>query len=218
MAGTGRGWMAAAISAGLLSAPCGAAAAEALHSPTIGVLLMDDAGVAPEVLAHAKIHVTRIYREIGITVAWMSADDIDVDRRLTVKIVTKAFASKGIDGRTMGIAAGTPEKRGTLAYAFYSRIEGVTRTTGADTGLILGHVIAHEIGHLLLPYGAHAERGLMRGAWDQEQAYKAAVGRLRFTLDEGALIRARMQTLPERTTSASPLPVLDDQLGVTSVP
>ena len=116
-------------------------------------------------------------------------------RDFTVKIIAKAIVGKGVDGRAMGVAPGTRETRGTLAYAFYGRIKDVTRTIGADTGLILGHVIAHEIGHLLLPYDSHATSGLMQGGWDQEQARRAEMGWLTFTPDEAALIWGRQETV-----------------------
>jgi hypothetical protein len=93
----------------------------------------------------------------------------------------------------MGVALGTREQRGTLAYAFYRRIEDVTRSIGADIGLILGHVIAHEIGHLLLPYDSHARGGLMQGGWDQKHAKRAEMGLLTFTPEEAALIRHRLE-------------------------
>jgi hypothetical protein len=175
-----------------------AAAAESPQSMTVGVLLLNQAEVAPEVVARAKAEAARIYHGLGIMLRWTDADESG-DYRFTVKIVTTAIAGKGIDGRAMGVAAGTKDKRGTLAYAFYGRIKDVTRTIGADTGLILGHVIAHEIGHLLLPYDAHAKTGLMRGSWDQEQAHRAATGLLTFTPDEAALIRRRMENVTATT-------------------
>jgi hypothetical protein len=36
----------------------------------------------------------------------------------------------------------------------------------SDAVELLGVVMAHEIGHLLLPPGSHVEYGLMRGRWD----------------------------------------------------
>jgi hypothetical protein len=193
VAGTGRGWIAGlAIVAGLLGS-VRPAVAEGSDPATIGVLLLNQAEVAPERLVRAKAEAARIYRGLGITLAWTDADDAVY--RFTVKIVTKAITGKGVDGRAMGVAAGTREQRGTLAYAFYSRIEDVTRSIGADIGLILGHVIAHEIGHLLLPYDSHARSGLMQGGWDQKQARRAEMGSLTFTPDEAALIRDRLENL-----------------------
>ena len=192
MAGTGRGWIAGvALVTGILGSPR-PAVAEPSESAKISVLLLNQAEVAPDTLVRAKAEATRIYRGLGITLAWTDADET-VDYRFTFKVVAKAITGKGIDGRAMGVAAGTIERRGTLAYAFYSRIQDVTRTIGSDIGLILGHVIAHEIGHLLLPYDSHAKSGLMRGGWDQKQAMRAETGALTFNSEEAELIRARLQ-------------------------
>ena len=38
------------------------------------------------------------------------------------------------------------------AYAFYKRIVDLAKQNAADLAVLLGHVIAHEIAHLLLPY------------------------------------------------------------------
>jgi hypothetical protein len=199
VAGTGRGWIAGlAFVTGILASPL-PAAADPTDFVTIGVLLLNPADVAPDTLTRAKLEATRIYQGLRITLVWTESDEAAVDYQFTVKIVSEAIAGKVIDGRAMGVAVGTREKRGTLAYAFYGRIADVTRTIGADTGLILGHVIAHEIGHLLLPYDAHAKTGLMRGGFDQKQAQRAATGLLTFTSDEAALIRTRLQNVTETT-------------------
>jgi hypothetical protein len=170
------------------------AVAEPFESATISVLLLNQAEAGPDTLVRAKAEATRIYRGLGITLAWTDADEA-VDFLFTVKVVAKVMTGKGIDDRAMGVAAGTRERRGTLAYAFYTRIEDVTRAIGADIGIILGHVIAHEIGHLLLPYDSHARSGLMQGGWDQEQARRAEMGLVTFTPDEAALIRRRLETV-----------------------
>ena len=197
MAGRGRGWIAGFGIVTVLVSPR-VAIAEASESATISVLLLNQAEVAPDTLERAKTEATRIYRGLGITLAWTDADAA-VDYRITVKVLARAIAGKGIDGRAMGVAAGTKEQRGTLAYAFYSRIEDVTRSIGADIGLILGHVIAHEIGHLLLPYDSHARSGLMQGGWDQKQARRAEMGLVTFTPEEAALIRQRLEGVKATT-------------------
>jgi len=35
-------------------------------------------------------------------------------------------------------------------------IDALAGFYGVEVSLILGHVMAHEMGHLLLPYGSHA--------------------------------------------------------------
>ena len=61
-----------------------------------------------------------------------------------------------------------------------------------DTGAVLGHTIAHEVGHLLLPRGTHGPAGLMRATWRMEDMRDAAQGHLGFSPAEAAIIRARL--------------------------
>ena len=50
----------------------------------------------------------------------------------------------------MGIAPGTKEVSGMHVWAVYANIQTFAALHGLDAGSLLGHVIAHEIGHLLL--------------------------------------------------------------------
>jgi hypothetical protein len=81
-----------------------------------------------------------------------------------------------------------------MAYAFYSRIQDFSEIHRVEVGPILGGVIAHELGHLLLPYGSHSGSGLMSSSWDKELALRAAKGQLTFSEPESALIRRQFQT------------------------
>ena len=78
----------------------------------------------------------------------------------------------------------------------YSRIKAFSRGLNSsptlgdnDTACILGHVVAHEIGHLLLPRGPHSPSGIMR-AWLDRQL--AALGGLFFTADQAQDIRTKL--------------------------
>ena len=64
---------------------------------------------------------------------------------------------------------------------------------------LLGFVMAHEMGHMLLPYGAHSQVGIMRPEWDRAQVKNAVEGVLTFTPVQAALIRARLQNVSETT-------------------
>jgi hypothetical protein len=60
--------------------------------------------------------------------------------------------------------------------------------------------MAHEIGHLLLPYG-HAATGLMRADWDAKDMRLAVHGRLNFTSEQAELIQTRLLALLADTQS-----------------
>ena len=64
-----------------------------------------------------------------------------------------------------------------------------------DLGCRLGHVIAHEIGHLLLPTRAHSPSGIMKAGLDGE---RAAQGALFFTREQARQIRTRLMNAEQQ--------------------
>jgi hypothetical protein len=62
----------------------------------------------------------------------------------------------------------TVSKTGVLTTAFADRIARVSAGQ-MDQQLLLGRVIAHELGHLLLGVRKHSDSGLMRELWTDEQ-------------------------------------------------
>jgi hypothetical protein len=104
-----------------------------------------------------------------------------------------------------------------VAYVFYDRVQHIAETyintsrdcaaCDLDNVIVLAHVMAHEIGHLLLPYG-HSATGLMRANWDAGDLHRAVYRQLKFTPEQAALIRARL-------LGAAPRPA--DRPGATSV-
>ena len=95
----------------------------------------------------------------------------------------------------LGVALRMPEARGINLWVFYPRIRAYSAELGLDRSELLGYVMAHELGHLLLPDGAHSAAGLMRPALDRAQVRAAAEGLLTFTPDQAGLIRARLQNV-----------------------
>jgi hypothetical protein len=75
------------------------------------------------------------------------------------------------------------------ANVIYERIRRIARRRRVASGLLLGYVIAHELGHLLLPARSHSSSGLMRPDMDMKLA---AMRKLRFTADQVALIQERL--------------------------
>ena len=84
--------------------------------------------------------------------------------------------------RALGFSA--PGTR--VASIAYPRVEQLARGGGPAVGLLLGHVVAHELGHLLLRQATHSPTGLMRATLDIALAQQ---GRLLLTSDESEAIR-----------------------------
>ena len=59
-------------------------------------------------------------------------------------------------------------------------------------GRILGSVIAHEMGHLLLGSSAHAISGIMRARWESAELHRIAMGTLMFLPEQSKRMHARI--------------------------
>jgi hypothetical protein len=78
---------------------------------------------------------------------------------------------------------------GIYATIFYQRVHEYAKERIAAHSQILGHAIAHEMGHLLLGSAPHCRFGIMRGAWTAEDLRSITRGALLFSPDQAALIR-----------------------------
>ena len=90
---------------------------------------------------------------------------------------------------------------------FYHRVQEIAEAGLASQPQILGHALAHEIGHLLLGSNSHSPTGLMRAHWGQSDLKKASLELLRFSRDEVGRIRdavsARMRDQEAFPTAVS---------------
>ena len=177
------------------------AAAQTAERFSVQVLLLDETGVSVDVLEQAKHAATRVFALSNIDIQWIGHGPYQ-PRSLIVRIAAQPIGTKSRSRFVVGIAPGTREARGILALAFYDRIQLYSAELGLDASQMLGHVMAHELGHLLLPYESHSASGVMRGAWDRAQANQATAGLLTFTADQAALIRERLQASASRIASS----------------
>lgn len=113
---------------------------------------------------------------------------------------TRALGSSLIDKST-----GT----GTLATVFVDRIAVMADRGRADRWALVGRVMAHEIGHLLLGTNAHSGTGLMREIWTLAELTRNRAqdwilsGAQRETLREARLLGRRVTTAATRSGHAS---------------
>ena len=90
---------------------------------------------------------------------------------------------------------------GRIAYAIYDRVRDTAARAAMNEDDLLGFVMAHEIAHLMLPRGSHAETGLMRGRWDVRDFQRTDVLTLGFSPDQASEIRSTL--LHKRPTLAA---------------
>ncbi len=82
-----------------------------------------------------------------------------------------------------------------FAQVFYHQVEELARSADVSTDLdqILGHVIAHEIGHLLFGADSHSRTGIMKASWADGDLRSASRGILLFTPEQSDRMRAEVQ-------------------------
>jgi hypothetical protein len=167
--------------------------------PKLGITVQvyNWAHVAPGTLTAAEGEGTRIFREAGVGVLWLNCPLSPAEAqespicaepcpwgRFVVRIVSDV--PTGFSKTSLGFAF---TDTGIYASVFYQRVNEFAKEGTATHSKILGHAMAHEIGHLLLDLRGHATFGIMRGRWNVQDLRSASMGALVFSSKESALIR-----------------------------
>ena len=167
----------------------------------ITVAIYDDAQLSPRVLADAEDEATRIYQKAGIPILWIgcnpSRTDAKSDSRcqdppsamhLNMRIVPHARKSSD---DIFGVAFLSAEGTGAYSDIFYDSVEQLDRDWHVGLARVLGHVMAHELGHLVLGSNAHSRQGIMRSSWHVDELHRASMGDLLFSEEQGQSMRGR---------------------------
>jgi hypothetical protein len=168
----GRTIPAVAAVAGLLSAR-GNAQIAAVPDPDVELVLelTNDAQVPSDLIGRAKQDVAAAYRAAGVRVVWTDdaapAAAADNAFRVEVRVIAKDLAyrggeSEGLIGEIFGIAWRSIRR----TYIFYDPLYEHARRTDSNVARLLAAVMAHEVGHVLLPPFSHSRSGIMRAAMD----------------------------------------------------
>ena len=163
-----------------------AGAAEPGQPRTIHLKMDNDAAAEDDVVTRAQREVTRIFAEAGVTIRWT-----DTGPRFTVSIVAQVLGYARAGSLVMGVAV--RKAGGGTAQIFLKQVRNFSREHGVDVGVMLAYVIAHEVGHLLLPGTPHSATGLMRADWDKAIVHGAVNGTLSFTDAQAVRIRGTRQ-------------------------
>ena len=167
----------------------------------IRVRLYNYAGVPQTTLASAKADASAILQTAGVSVGWaecpLREDDVSKDAACHLPLSPRDLQMRVLDP---GMAKRVRASRHCLGYAlladgfdsiaavFFHRAVDLEGATLATRATILGAMMAHEIGHLLLKQNHHSETGVLRAFWGDEDLKMAAKGRLRFSPEEARLL------------------------------
>jgi hypothetical protein len=168
-------------------------------SVTITVQVYNYSQASPAILSKAEREADRILSKAGLQLVWLKCP-----------VGPSAAGSQGLcqktpeatDLRLRILAAPIKNKvqdpifgftvHPVLASVYY---DYAARRAKSDDGefeapILLGCVIAHELGHLLLGTNSHSSKGIMQGRWGSNQFRQLVTGSLIFTTTQAQLMRA----------------------------
>jgi hypothetical protein len=172
-------WMGIAMASAANTAAAREDAPASGFLPPVVVEVTDYAHLPAEYLTEVQSLVSASYRPAGIAMIWLPSREWPAEPpnaskpavAVRVVILTQPMTERKcrlerIRDDAMGIAiSGASEAGARIAYIFSDRIQRAALAEGAPVVRGLGHVIAHEIGHLLLGTNGHSDIGLMRPDW-----------------------------------------------------
>jgi hypothetical protein len=174
-------------------------------------------------LALTEAEASRIYQQAGIEIQWLECPLAPEDAgqfpacqvppgptRLALRILSRSMADRLRQAEDSFGFAMIPEDGSfaTVANVFSYDADQLANRRGMRHGVILGHLAAHELGHLLFGAGSHSSTGIMHVPWHLKELDTIAQGLMLFRPQEAERmqtnIRARLAR--ERTTEAALAP------------
>ena len=168
------------------------------------IRIYDQVGISGRTLSRSIEIAQKIYSGIGIQTTWIECSERIGQQRdsaclgrpsaspIRVRLHHAADAAKlSAPAKAAGYAIPDGANGfGSTILLFYERISHLSRQTSVSEEILLGHMFAHEIGHLLLGRDSHAASGIMRAPWRRKELRAAATGSLSFGSNERRHLRA----------------------------
>lgn len=157
----------------------------------ITLLVYDYAKVALQTLDDALERVRMIFAEAGVAVVPLNCTGDHYPepcRRplnpLTVLLRIVPAPGSGPRRDTMGYSTGQ------CITVEYAGVKAVAEEAGIIDYKLLGCVVAHELGHVLLGPDSHSQRGIMKARYTEDELTRMKVAPLWFLPEEAVHMRA----------------------------
>ncbi len=169
---------------------------------TVRVSVYNDVGVPVGSLIKAEKIATSVFADAGMNVEWINCplqtptlSDGAACRKaifpnnLQMRIVARPIS---LSDSAFGVSYMSADGVGCYTNVFFERVEQLQRTFKQSSAVVLGHVMAHEIAHLLLGTNSHSAFGIMRAHWYRQDLDSASRGGLLFTGTESKRMREKV--------------------------
>ena len=169
---------------------------------TLVVHVYNYAAVRAEILVHAEQHAAEVFLRAGIILAWidcpLSPNEVDIYPACKPGAASSTATLKTLN-ETMAAGYGLPfSKYGVTiqhhaSFVFCERAHDLANRNDLSEPVVLGQIIAHELGHLVLGEGAHSDSGIMKEDLYVKDFRQAEKGRTpTFSTEQAQRIQARM--------------------------
>jgi hypothetical protein len=175
-----------------------------------------------ETLSVAEVESDKIFRPTGIAAIWLQCP-LDSEQavsnkacarpgaptRLTLRLLPDSMANRAGVGADVFGSAILSETGGYAVVANVYTDRARTLLDNQDFGVILGRIMAHEVGHLLLGKPGHSIGGLMRAEWRSEDLEPSRAGSMLFLPGEAKRMRAQVLARMARAGSRIVAPLFE---------
>ena len=183
----------------LMTAMMGVGAAPERPQRELTVYLRENARLPPEVRAPALHLANKMFSTIGIRLNRRSGEPPRTPSKRHIAIELTADNPPHL---LQGALGASMPFEGVHIRVFYDRI----RSNAVPRGVLLAHVLVHEIAHMLQGTDRHSDSGIMKAVWTHQDHLQMREGALSFTPGDVELIH---RGLASRTPDAPALEAED---------
>ncbi len=166
----------------------------------ITVSVYDDADVPRAVLGEAEHQAAKIFARAEVEVTWLNCttsrdkaaegcNRFEKYEHLAMRIMRHSPHSQN---DVFGVAFLSADGTGRYGDIFYDRATALQADWKVGLADILGNVMAHELGHLLLGTNSHSHIGIMKAHWQAEELRLLSRGDLGFTDQQADHMRGKL--------------------------
>ena len=190
---------------------CAGKASLAQSAPVLTVLVYNLSQATPELLDRTERETQRIFAEAGVQISWT---DCPIERVPTAKSgcyeeptpgqirlrILKQPSNQYFRDSIFGFAIAP-----VFASVYYDsavRLTRISPNADVDLAIVLGCLVTHEIGHLLLGENRHSASGIMKAQWELRQIQMAMMGSMLFLPEERTLLYVSARERENRARAA----------------
>ena len=185
------------------------------QDPELAVLAYNFSDASPELMDRAERETQRIFGEAKIHISWIDCPirkvptansacfEEPVPGQIRLRILKRPSEPRFRDS-IFGFAIAP--LFATVYFESAVRLTRISINAEIDLSIVLGCLIAHEIGHLLLGENRHSASGIMKAQWELKQIQLAMMGSLLFLPEERALLNSHARqrgNMPRQTFSTN---------------